>query len=157
MQEIINDIAPVKEIRDKSRSEPWMSSEILELIGQRDALLYKSRKDSNTSNNLYREYCKLRSLVQRKVKIAKSEYLTHKIDENCNNPKKLWSCLKNLGYSNKVKDQGHVVIKIEDELCYDSYSVANHFNVFFTSVASSLVSKLPTVTPEFGITADRVQ
>ncbi len=152
---IIDSIAPVKEIRVKVRSEPWMTAEILELIGQRDNLLYKSKKRSNSET--YREYCKLRNLVQRKVKTAKADYFTTRIEENRNNPKKLWSCLKELGYSNKTKDQSQIVLKIENELCYDSYNVANHINQFFTSVASTLVSKLPSVMPEFGVKADRVR
>ena len=35
------------------------------------------------------------------------------------------------------------MLKIEDELCFDGRKVASYFNKFFTTVASSLVSKLP--------------
>ena len=39
--QIIDEIAPEKEIRIKVRSEPWMHSEILELKYERDKMLKK--------------------------------------------------------------------------------------------------------------------
>ena len=33
---VLDDIAPIKEIRLKQRTEPWMSSEILQMIKERD-------------------------------------------------------------------------------------------------------------------------
>ena len=41
---VLNCIAPVKEVRLKQRTEPWMSSEILNYIKLRDSYLYKFRK-----------------------------------------------------------------------------------------------------------------
>ena len=40
--QIIDDVAPEKEIRIKVRSEPWMNSEILELIYERDKMLERA-------------------------------------------------------------------------------------------------------------------
>ena len=37
--QVINDIAPVKEVRIKVRTEPWMTSDILKLIYERDRIL----------------------------------------------------------------------------------------------------------------------
>ncbi len=63
--------------------------------------------------------------------------------ENYNNSKKLWKQLKNLGYSGKSKENSKIVLKIEDELCFNGRKISTYFNKFFTTVASSLVSKLP--------------
>ena len=41
---VLDNIAPVKQIRLKQRTEPWLTAEILELIKIRDMFLYKFRK-----------------------------------------------------------------------------------------------------------------
>ena len=45
--DILNTVAPVKEIRLKTRTEPWINSEILELIHERDVLLQSFKKNNN--------------------------------------------------------------------------------------------------------------
>ena len=147
---ILDKIAPVKEIRLKNRTEPWMDNSILENIRLRDHLLYKFRK--NTANTeIYRSFCKIRNKVHRDIRRAKAEYFSNIIDENKKHPKKLWHQLKSLGYSYKSRVRSKVVLDIDDELCFDSSKVADHFNNFFTSVASKLASKLPTGNNKFDI------
>ena len=90
--DILNTVAPVKEIRLKTRTEPWMNSEILELIHERDILLQNFKKNNN--EDVYRNFCKLRNKVQRMVKKAKSEYIAEQVQENRNEPKNLWKQLK---------------------------------------------------------------
>ena len=133
-------VAPIKEIRLKQRTEPWMTSDILQSIQERDNWLNKFRKTTDPDD--YKAYCKLRNDIQRKTRNSKSEYLANKIDENRNNPKKLWQQLKNLGYNSKGKQSSNVVLDIDGETCFDSKKVANCFNNF-TSIASTLVEKLP--------------
>ena len=134
-------VAPIKEIRLKQRTEPWMTSDILQSIQERDNWLNKFRKTRDPDD--YKAYCKLRNDIQRKTRNSKSEYLANKIDENRNNPKKLWQQLKTLGYNSKGKQSSNVVLDIDGETCFDSKKVANCFNNFFTSIASTLVERLP--------------
>ena len=42
---ILNTVAPIKEVRLKQRSEPWVDSNILDLINKRYFYLYKFKKD----------------------------------------------------------------------------------------------------------------
>ena len=141
---IVNTIAPVKEVRLKQRTEPWMTCEILSHIRNRDKLLYSFRKSGDSFT--YKEYCTVRNRVQREIKLAKSSYFSEQIEENQNDPKRLWRQLKNLGYSHKQKDSASVVLKIDGEMCFEAKSIADHFNIFFTTVAQKLVEKLPTPT-----------
>lgn len=136
---VLNTVAPVKEVRLKQRSEPWLDSNILELISQRDAFYFKFKKYKQKEMlDKYRFY---RNLVQKEVIKAKSEYMSNKLEENKNDPKKLWSDLKNLGYSSKSKSSPNIVLNIDDENCFEPCKIANHFNTFFTTVASTLVKK----------------
>ena len=156
LNKIIEEIAPKRTVRVKSRTEPWMTGEIIEMIHLRDKAFVQYKK-KRTDENVYRLYCELRNLVQNTVKVAKSEYFSHQIVANKNNPKKLWSVLKNLGSSNKSKNNSNIVLNINDELCHDSKLVANHINNFFTNVALKLVDKLPQVPKIFGVGSSKLQ
>ena len=139
---VLDSVAPVKEVKLKQRTEPWMNSEILQNIRFRDETLNKFRKTNDP--DLYKKYCQLRDLVQRETRISKRDYLTNKIEENVGNSKKLWDQLKKLGNSSKKKESSNVVLEIDGETCFDPKKVANCFNGFFTTVASNLVDKLPS-------------
>ena len=143
----LNSVAPIKEVRLKQRTEPWMSSEILDFIKLRDSYLYKFRKHGNQEN--YSLFCKFRNIVQREVKIAKSSYFANQISENRNKPKSLWQHLKQLGYKSHKSGNENVVLNIENENCHSPLRIANHFNNFFTTVASKLVDKLPSPSKLF--------
>ncbi len=43
------------------------------------------------------------------------------------------------------------VLKVGDEVCFDKTTVADTFNHFFTTVASTLVKKLPTGSGNYGL------
>ena len=108
---------PVKEIRLKQRTEPWMSSEILDHIKTRDHYLYKFRKYGCHED--FSCYCKFRNVVRREVKHAKSSYFTDQIAENRNNPKGLWKHLKQLGYKSKTTGNENIVSKVDSENCHN--------------------------------------
>ena len=48
---------------------PWMNSDILESIRYRDETLNKLRKSKMFNPDLYKEYFKLRNIVQRDIRI----------------------------------------------------------------------------------------
>ena len=82
---VLDNIAPVKEVRIKQRTEEWMTSDILDLIHCRDKFLYNFKKYGNHDD--YVNFNKLRNKVQREIKRAKSEFFSGKIEENKKNPK----------------------------------------------------------------------
>ncbi|XP_060607821.1 uncharacterized protein LOC132759963 [Ruditapes philippinarum] len=149
---VLNVVAPVKEVRLKQRSEPWLDSNILELINMRDYFLQEFRK--HNQKDMYNKYCLYRNLIQRHIKKAKSGYISHQLQENKYNPKKLWSQLKDLGYSKKTKSSPNIVLNIDDENCFEPTKIACHFNQFFTTVASVLVDKLPNPFNLFSVESD---
>ena len=51
----------------------------------------------------------------------------------------------------KHKDSGNIVLEIDGEICFDPTKIAHHFNEFFTSIASSLVQKLPRCSNLFSV------
>ena len=84
---VIDKCAPKKEIRVKQTTEPWMDSEILELINERDRLLHVFIKSNDKQD--FSKFSKVRNLVQRKIKKAKADHISSKIEENKDEPKKV--------------------------------------------------------------------
>ena len=144
---VLDDIAPIKEIRLKQRTEPWMSSEILQMIKERDKHLQHFRKFGKSDD--FKAFSCLRNKIQREIRKAKLEYFSSKVDEDKDDPKKLWQHLKNLGLKGKQKEEQNICLNIEGEICHEPKIVANHFNSFFTNIASKLVEKLPSCPKMF--------
>ena len=105
-----------------------MTSDIIEMIKDRDDYLYKFRKFGLSDD--YKNFSILRNKVQRQIKSAKTEYFSNQIEEDKDDPKKLWKHLKNIGLNGK-KEEGNICLNINGEVCHEAKSVANHFNDFF--------------------------
>ena len=148
-QTIVDSLAPLKEIRIKQNTAPWITAEIIHTLSERDKAL---RKFKSTKYECWHNlYLHLRNEVQYKTKAAKANYYEAHVEENKNKPTKLWQTLKSLGTSSRSKcDTKNIGLKIDNEMCFDKLKVAEQFNMFFTTVASSLVNKLPQGTGKFG-------
>lgn len=130
-----------------------MNQEILSNI--QDNFLTTFRKSAKDVD--YKAYCKLRNLVQRQCKQAKADYFKDGINENEGNPKKLWYHFENLGYQQNSKSDSNVILNIDGDNCFDNVKIANHFNKFFTTIASKLFEKLPNPKNIFQATSDIVK
>ena len=83
---VLNKIAPYKEIRIKQLSEPWINSEILDLIDQRDSYLSKFSQTKAVED--HKKHLHYRNQVNYKIKKAKTMYFKDNVSENQNRPKK---------------------------------------------------------------------
>ena len=144
---IIDNLAPRRQCKVKVNTEPWVTTDILETIDERDKMLNVFHKTKDPT--AYQQFCKLRNKVQRLVKRTRQEYITEQIEINKNNSKKLWSTLKSLGYSNKGNSKEPIVLTIDEKVCYDPVNVAEHVNSFFVNVACKLVAALPKLEDRF--------
>ena len=148
---ILDKIAPFKEIRIKQRTEPWINADILDLIRLRDYNLAQF-KVTKSSHHLscFRQ---LRNKTQNSVRKAKADYFHNKLKEHRNSPKDLWKVLKHLGAPAKQQQNtapSKIGLVVDDEICFDKLKVAQRFNEYFTSIASTLVDKLPACGRTFG-------
>ena len=140
----VDEIAPMKDIRIKYRTEAWMNEEILELMQTKDKALSLSNTNKH-DNELRKEYNKLRNEVNRLIKKTKANYFHEKVEEHKDNPKLLWKQFKTLGYSNKNKEKTQIVLEIDNDKCFDSKKVANHMNNFYLTIASTLQNQIINV------------
>ena len=68
---VLDELAPVTQVRLKQRSGDWFNAEILQLISKRDKALVKFKKSKKTED--YSEYKRLRKLTQRTISKSKEE------------------------------------------------------------------------------------
>ena len=99
---------------------------------------------------MYDTFVKLRNETQKVKYKAKSEYYTQKVEEHKHHPQKLWKTLKSLGSSKAKSKSASIGLKVDNNICFDNKTVANKFNEFFTTIASTLIDKLPPGSGNFG-------
>ena len=75
---VVDSLAPVKEIRLKQRTEAWMTCDIMNLIQERDKLLYSFKKTK--CPDTYKKFCSIKNKINREIKSAKSSYFSNKIE-----------------------------------------------------------------------------
>ena len=86
-QTIVDSLAPLKEIRIKQSTAPWVTAEIIHKRSERNKAL---RKFKTTNYECWHNvYLHLRNEVQYKTKAAKANYYEAQVEENKNKPTKL--------------------------------------------------------------------
>ena len=149
----VNNIAPVKEVRIKQRTEPWITSEILESINERDRAFHLFKRDKSDDN--FMKFKLIRNKTQDMIYQAKQSYFNDQLVEHQSDSKSLWNVLKKLGLPSKKSpgsNSSNIDLKFDgsDEICFDRPKVSESFNSFYTTVASKLVDKLPKSLNRFG-------
>ena len=89
---VIDNIAPMKEVRIKQRTEPWITNEILQCIKDRDKAFYTYKKVNIQEN--YNRYKYLRNKTQYIIFCAKRDYFKNIVSDYENDSKSLWNSLK---------------------------------------------------------------
>ena len=154
---ILNTVAPLKTTRVKSRSEPWMNSDILTAMIARDKKCSEYHKCNSKLKkrfghdlrihtvNLKKQRNNLKNKVTAMVREAQRSYIEDKVEENTNKPRELWKLLHNqLGCGKKLKTRfTNININSDNTIIRDKKDVATCLNIFFTTIATSLVDKLP--------------
>ena len=114
--------APVKTVRIKHRSCPFISTEIRELMQYRNNLLKTARITKLATD--WEIYRKLRKEVKSKLRDAEREYVRKELEHSHNTNSK-WKIIKNCIPRKESTQQVYTK---------DMKEVANEFNQFFTSV-----------------------
>ena len=91
----IDNIAPMKEVRIKQRTQPWITNEILQCIKDRDKAFRVYKKDS--SDDIFSNFKELRNKTQTMIYTAKPDYFKEKVENENTDSKSLWNALKELG------------------------------------------------------------
>ena len=147
---MVDNIAPIKEVRIKNRTEPWIDSEILHSINARDRAYQTFKRDQSDQN--YSVFKALRNKTQGLIYRAKKDYFKTKIENENNDSKSLWQSLTDLGMPSKKSKtaSSNIGLKTDNEVCLDKPTCTEKFNELYTTVASNLVKKQPKSLNKFG-------
>ena len=148
---VIEEKAPIKEVRVKSNSPDWFDAEINEEIERRDKLLAKFKKSRSHSDN--ENYKKSRNKVQRMIKDKKKNFVIRKLNDNIGKPKELRKSLKSLRLPSKESSSATICLEKDGILSFDLKTSAEIFKDFYSNLANNLVKKLPTPQNKYGKTA----
>ena len=134
--------APIKSFRVKERFNPWINSDVVEMMYERDHL---KKKAVNTNNEaLWYKYRSLRNQITLKIRNNKKEYYQKKLDECGKDPKKMWKCI------NKITGNSICKPPHRDLNCHV-------FNEHFSTIGEKVIAtvskttnKLPWKQPKCG-------
>lgn len=104
LTDVWNTHAPIKTLRIKQniKNKPWVTSEILKLIKERNELSQKAK--STKSKDDWKAYKIFRNRVNNVMNREKLKHFRDKFDE-CSNPSDLWKPVKNLLAKKKASTQ----------------------------------------------------
>ena len=132
MSDVVNKIAPLKEICIKNNTAEWVDEEVLEGIKTRDKLFRKFKKSRSNIDN--KNYKTSRNQLQELIKRKKRNFVSQKLTENISKPRELWKSLKKLGFPNKNGPASKIFLKTDDKVSFDNDENAETFKYIYESL-----------------------
>jgi hypothetical protein len=128
----------LKKSKYSHNTKPWLTTGIRTSCANKRKLylLYRSSNDSNLKKYC-KNYCKILSTV---IVAAKKQYYNKLLLKSNNKAKATWNIVKTVTNSNNISNNISSM-KINDKLSSDSLTIANAFNVYFSSLAENFLNK----------------
>ena len=146
IMDVIDIIAPLKEIRIKGNSKSWFDSEILERINIREKLRKKYKKSGLQID--FENFKNAQKQAQQMTKAKKCDYIKEQLQINKAKPAKLWKTLKSLGMSSKGPN-AKICLKENEVTYFEPKETCGIFKRFYENLAQSLVDQLPPAPNKF--------
>ena len=130
---------------------PWITSAIISSVCTK-SYLYKRWKASCTkteplgSEDFYLKYKEYRRTLNKTIKLAKRTYYGKKFDLAKGNIKKTWDLINELRGKSKKNIKSSFII--DGRIVTERREIANGFNMFFSSIARKLNTKVQSSIPE---------
>ena len=124
--------APIKKLNKKQikrRLNPWMTTEIIKLIGLRDRLFERKKREPGNSS-VGGAYKKVRNKVNREIKKSKDSYHKAYFESHSNDIKKTWEGIRKIINPGKPVGYGISQLNINGNIIDDSRDIANQVNNF---------------------------
>ena len=138
---IVNSHVPLREVKIKQDSLPWVNRDIRREMNTRFKLL-KSFKGPQSSSHLWNKYKESRNKVTYLLRKAETEYWREKFCES-KNSKEFWKTVKDCTNINIIKKSSVVrTLKNNNNTeISDDIDKANFINSYFTSIGENLSQK----------------
>ena len=138
----IDNHAPEKTLKLGRKSlirDPWITTGILRSFKWQKQL-YKEMLLSNTDVSTFR-YRSYRNCLQKIIRSNKQYYLHDKCKEYRQNKRKHWQLINRIIGRENNKHNTIESLKVDNLIKYDSESITNSFNEFFSTVGESLAKQ----------------
>ena len=134
----LNIMCPIKYIRIRTDSPPWITQEIIEAINDRNRL-YRIVRNDNSLVNISNARTQ-RNRVNRLINMSKATYIKETLENNRNNPKKFWRILNDsLLKGNNMPT--HVVFSKDDTEYTNIDESCDFMNDYFSNIGRRLHSQ----------------
>ena len=139
LNEILNEMAPIRTFQIRTKYIPWMSQETKDMIEERN----KVQKEASSSNKTedWVKFKRLRNRIISRLRVEKSEWQQNKLEQLGSDSSAIWKNAKLwLGWSsggppNKLMSEGNIYSKPRD--------LAHIMNNFFVNKVKQLRQNLP--------------
>ena len=137
--------APIKKLNKKQikrRLNPWMTTKIIKLIGLRDRLFERKKREPGNSS-VGGAYKKVRNKVNREIKKSKDSYHKAYFGSHSNDIKKTWEGIRKIINPGKPVGYGITQLNVNGNIIDDSKDIANQVNSFFVGVGPNTEKNVP--------------
>ncbi|XP_022781959.1 uncharacterized protein LOC111322975 [Stylophora pistillata] len=142
--DVLDQHAPVKRVKIKSRSNPFVTPEIKQLMKTRD--LWHKKAIQTNDKLCWNGYRFFRQEVKRELRLAEKIYVRNEIANSKGNTNATWKIL------NLCMSRGIAKLPGTFE---DHETLVNKFNKYFTSVGELTAKKANLITGEHGLDEDK--
>ena len=123
---------PLREIKNEStnrnKSKPWLTKDLLELIGLKNKMYKIIKVDGD--NSMVQEYKLIKNQLCNSLRRAEKTYYKNLLEKNKSNLSKMWKSL-NLVINRKKKVQTNTTFKHNNKTISNNKEIASCFNNYF--------------------------
>ena len=131
--------APLKTMRVRSRSSPWITAELKDLMHNRDILKIKAIKTNDPND--WAVFKKQRNLVNKQVRLAKQVYYQNIFNKHTSDSRKTWQTINELT-SRKSGKMSVTSLKVNGLTITNPLELSNEFNNHFANIGPKLASEI---------------
>ena len=137
-------MCPLKYIRFRLDSPPWINQEVIELINDR-SMCYKIAKSSGQVEDI-RNARQARNRINRFIKSAKSNFIKETLNQHKNNPKKFWKILNGSLLKDSI-DNSYTTFDKGDGNYTSTDDACEYINNHFASIGARLHNQFKDTVP----------
>ena len=143
---LLDEFAPYKKVSNKEcrlNFKPWISTEILNLMKQRDKLLknFSQENDPTKKTTLHTAYKQLRNLVTQKKRLSKSLYYTSYFEKNSEKSSAIWKGIRNLVNVKSSNKTHFKLLDNDNKLISDQKKLLINLTIILLMWVSTLINK----------------
>lgn len=138
-----NDLCPIKTFNIKGIKPAWYSTDLIELIANRDELFRECKRLKDET--LHLEAKRLRNLAKTGIINARSEYYLRLAEKNKKCPKKFWETIREISPKSSSNGITTVIDPKTSALC-DITESPDIINDFFSTIGTKLAGNIPPAT-----------